>query len=423
MSEAQPSPPIFYQFARLVLFVCYFNCVCCIIQINQLIGLPLYYYSKAWYYAWIARTKQQFGMVCVTITQWFAPTTVVVSGDDSTARLLKSGAYGRIETGFDERMVLISNHQIYADWLFMWWAAYTSRMHGAFYIILKDSLKWIPIIGTAMQLFGFIFMARNWEKDKPAMERRLTQLRTDKDWPMWLLLYPEGTNLSPTTIEKARAYAKKTDGPLLQRTLLPRSTGLRFCLDNLKETVDYLYDCTIAYEPIGETIFAAQKYTLRSLFLEGKPPKRVHMHWRRFATKDIPMGEKEFEKWLYERFVEKDEMLINFYKVGHFENTKSIETAIGLRHLSEIADLWTPTVGLLLISKRSTRRPFKTADSASERSKQTFECLDKVQLGTVLEQSTRRRGLSPHSHSLTAEPNSRSPTIASVEHINYAPQA
>lgn len=279
MADDGAKASILYQIARMIAFTVYFNCACCIVQVNQILGAPLYLYDKAWYYAWIARTKQQFGMLCVTIIQWFAPTTVVVSGDATTAARLKLGAYGRLETGFEERIILISNHQIYADWLFMWWSAYTSRMHGAFYIILKDSLKWIPILGTGMQMFGFIFMARNWGKDQPAIKHRLDQLRADKDWPMWLLIYPEGTNLSPTTIERARAYAKKTDAPVLERTLLPRSTGLGFCLANLRDTVDFLYDCTIAYEPIGETIFAAQKYTLRSVFLEGRPPKRVHV-WK-----------------------------------------------------------------------------------------------------------------------------------------------
>lgn len=269
--------PLWYQFTRLVAFVTYFNSACLIIQLNQIIGLPMYLYNKVWFYAWIARTKQQFGMTCVTICQWFSPTTVVVSGDETTAHQIKMGAYGRVETGFDERIILISNHQIYADWLFIWWAAYTSRMHGALYIVLKKSLKWIPVIGTGMQAFGFIFMARNWEHDRPALEHRLKQLEQDKDWPMWLLVYPEGTNLSPTTVGKSKAYAKKVEGPDLQRCLLPRSTGLRYCVANLKQTVNYVYDCTIAYEPIGSTIYAAQKYTLRSMFFEGKPPKKVHV--------------------------------------------------------------------------------------------------------------------------------------------------
>lgn len=341
---------LWYKLARLLAFICYFNAVISIIQINQLLGLPVLLFNKSWFYAWMARTKQQFGMVCVTIVQWFAPTRVVVSGDESTAHQIRRGASGRVVTDFDERLILISNHQIYADWLFIWWAAYTSRMHGAIYIVLKDSLKWVPVIGPAMQLFGFIFMARNWETDKPAIQHRLNQLQADKDWPMWLLLYPEGTNLSPTTIEKARAYAKKVDGPLLQRTLLPRTTGIRYCVENLKKTVEYVYDCTIAYEPI-DTIFAAQKYTLRSMFFEGRPPKRVHMHWRRFATSEIPAGEKEFEKWLFDRFVEKDEMLVRFYQEGKFEAVKTVEADIGLQHFVEIADIWTPILAIALLRK------------------------------------------------------------------------
>ena len=348
--DMQPKNSVLYQLTRLIAFVTYFNGVCCAIQMNQIMGLPLLLYKKAWFYAWIARTKQQFGMVCVTITQWFAPTTVVVSGDASCAHQINKGKYGQLETAFDERMILISNHQIYADWLFIWWAAYTSRMHGAIYIILKDSLKWVPVIGPAMQLFGFIFMARNWEKDRPALEHRLKQLEKDAEWPMWLLIYPEGTNLSPTTIEKARAYAKRTNAPELQRCLLPKATGLRYCVENLKQTVDCIYDCTIAYEPIGTTIFAAQKYTLRSMFFEGKPPKKVHMHWRRFLIKDIPSEPKEFEQWLYARFVEKDKMLLNFYANGDFEAKHSVETTIGLRHWSEILDIWTPLASLGLLS-------------------------------------------------------------------------
>ena len=133
---------------------------------------------------------------------------------------------------------------------------------------------------------------------------------------MWLLLYPEGTNMSPTTIEKAQTYAKKVGGPHLKYTLLPKATGMRFCLQNLQDSVDYVYDCTIAYEPMGNTGFAAQLYTLKTLFvvihvavfsnvgslLEGMPPKAVHMHWRRFAVRDIPIeDEAEFTAWYVNR--------------------------------------------------------------------------------------------------------------------------
>ena len=75
------------------------------------------------------------------------------------------------------------------------------------------------------------------------------------------------------------------------------------------------------------------------------------MHWRRFATKDIPIEEKEFETWLYDRFLEKDEMLIKFYETGSFENVKQVEASIGLRHISEVADVFTPLAAVGLLGK------------------------------------------------------------------------
>lgn len=42
------------------------------------------------------------------------------------------------------------------------------------------------------------------------------------------------------------------------------------------------------------------------------------MHWRRFATKDVPTGEKEFSDWLLARWREKDDLLQYFIENGRF---------------------------------------------------------------------------------------------------------
>jgi 1-acyl-sn-glycerol-3-phosphate acyltransferase len=39
-------------------------------------------------------------------------------------------------------------------------------MHGHLYIILKESIKYIPILGTGMMFYGFIFLSRKWATDK-----------------------------------------------------------------------------------------------------------------------------------------------------------------------------------------------------------------------------------------------------------------
>jgi hypothetical protein len=59
-------------------------------------------------------TKQHFGIVTMTMTNWWAPVTIRVSGDESVRGQLKQTKDGSLELEFPERMVLVSNHQVCA---------------------------------------------------------------------------------------------------------------------------------------------------------------------------------------------------------------------------------------------------------------------------------------------------------------------
>lgn len=65
---------------------------------------------------------------------------------------------------------------------------------------------------------------------------------------MWLLIFPEDTNLSPESLASSKKWAEKNDLHFSDLVLLPRARGLRACLEGLTDSVDWLYDCTIAYE-------------------------------------------------------------------------------------------------------------------------------------------------------------------------------
>ena len=288
------------------------------INLSQFIGSPLYLVNQDWYNAWIAFTKQSFGLLTMTLTQAFAPTKVIVSGDASVRGQLRKTSDDNLILDFPSRLILIANHQIYTDWLYLWWIAYCNGMHGRLYIILKESLKRIPVLGWGMQMSQFIFLKRNWEKDRPHMASALQKLNKATE-PMWLLLFPEGTNLAPSTREKSKAWAQKSGVSDMWHVLLPRSTGLQFCIEELKGTVDYLYDCTVAYEGVPRGQFAQDIFTLKAGYLEGRPPKSVSMHWRRFAIKDIPVSnQKTFELWLTARWREKDLLIENYLRNGKF---------------------------------------------------------------------------------------------------------
>lgn len=64
------------------------------------------------------------------------------------------------------------------------------------------------------------------------------------------MIFPEGTNLSDNGRKASAKYAEKTGIKDLRHLMIPRSTGLRFCLENLAGSVDWIYDCTVAYEGI-----------------------------------------------------------------------------------------------------------------------------------------------------------------------------
>ena len=247
----------FNQVLRALLLVTWFNCGVVCMHITQFLGVPLYWWNQDYYYAWMALTKQGFAILGIAGTRWFAPTKVRVSWDKELQGQFHKTSAGRLETSFPERMIYVANHQVYTDWLYLWWTAYTSRMHGHIFIILKESLKYVPILGPGMMFYGFIFMTRKWLADKPRLEHRLKKLKSrhsgpmsgsDGLDPMWLMIFPEGTNLSANQRKASAKWAAKQGMPDLRHALLPRSTGLFFCLQQLQGTINWVYDCTIAYE-------------------------------------------------------------------------------------------------------------------------------------------------------------------------------
>lgn len=220
--------------------------------------------------------------------------------------------------------------QIYTDWLYLWWVGYANRprMHGHVYIILKESLKNIPVLGWGMQFYSFIFMSRKMATDQPRLAYRLQKLkkthtdpRTGKQYldPMWLLLFPEGTNASQNGRDRSAAWAAKLGVRDVRHSLLPRSTGIFFCLNALRGSLEYVYDCTVAYEGVPRGRFGEEFFNLSSTYFQGRPPRSVNFYWRRFRVDAIPLHDAaEFDAWLRERWYEKDDLLEVYLETGRF---------------------------------------------------------------------------------------------------------
>jgi 1-acyl-sn-glycerol-3-phosphate acyltransferase len=76
-------------------------------------GAPLKMIDPKFYEAYMAFTKQSFGVLITTMTQWWAPTVVRVSGDKSIPKQLFHKPDGSLECRFPKRLVMMANHQVW----------------------------------------------------------------------------------------------------------------------------------------------------------------------------------------------------------------------------------------------------------------------------------------------------------------------
>lgn len=92
----------------------------------------------------------------------------------------------------------MANHQTLSDWIYLWSFAYLTEHHASIFITLKSSLKWIPFVGWACQLFGFIFLSRSWVADKGPFKDQLQVVakgiegKRGEEKKLTLLFFPEG---------------------------------------------------------------------------------------------------------------------------------------------------------------------------------------------------------------------------------------
>lgn len=82
------------------------------IHFTQIIGAPLYFVNREWFYAYMAMTKRSFALTTAVMTHIWGSTTIRISGDETVAGQIKPTPGGGVQFNFPERMVLIANHQV-----------------------------------------------------------------------------------------------------------------------------------------------------------------------------------------------------------------------------------------------------------------------------------------------------------------------
>lgn len=204
-----------------------------------------------------------------------------------------------------------------------------------------------------MQFFRFIFINKVKLLQNAGIVKQL-QDNVKSASPFALLLFPEATLISKFTRPKSEAFAEASGIPDMTNTLLPRSTGLLYCLRSLSAVSPdlALYNLTIGYPGVPFKGYAQDYYTLASTFGLGQAPPVVHIYIQSIKIETVPIGlvktgstdkelestlvndERErFQEWMIGKWREKDELMGGFYETGRFKSGAQVEFEIKLlRH-------------------------------------------------------------------------------------------
>ena len=171
-------------------------------------------------------------------------------------------------------------------------------------------------LGWAMQNAMFLFLKRRWEQDKDYL-KAIFNYFLDTNFPLQLLIFPEGTNFCPEGKSKSDAFALKNDLPFYEYVLHPRVRGFNFIIQKLRDkTLKAVHDVTIGYK----NGFCYGELDL----LRGKFPGEIHIYITRYDINLLPRDSDSIDNWCVQRWSEKEKRLEKFYKDGEFTEHNSI---------------------------------------------------------------------------------------------------
>lgn len=209
-----------------------------------------------------------------------------------------------------EHAIVIMNHKYDIDWLMGWIMAERHGVLGSSKVYAKNSLKYVPLVGTTWWFTESIFLKRNYDSDKKTMEKSHAALQSYPS-PFWMLLFCEGTRFTETKHQLSMEVARKKGLPELKHHLLPRPKGFCMALNGFKGKIDYIYDVTVCV-PSGGTA-----PTLKNI-LYGRRCY-AEMLVRRIPLSNVPMETDEATgQWLQNLYREKDNLFESFVQNGKF---------------------------------------------------------------------------------------------------------
>jgi len=176
--------------------------------------------------------------------------------------------------------MIISNHISEIDYIYILCLQSFKDQFCKLTIVLKNSLRYIFFsLGWACWLNDFIFVKRNFEKDKGYMDKKLSGLSNKN-----ILIFPEGTIYCDSTYEKNLDYCKKNNIKPLYYLLNPKTKGIEIIK---KYTNNKVYDMTIQYDTMPYIDKIVSEYTILNIISNNLLPSNVYIDIKKYNNIDL----------------------------------------------------------------------------------------------------------------------------------------
>ncbi|XP_072503995.1 acyl-CoA:lysophosphatidylglycerol acyltransferase 1 isoform X2 [Notamacropus eugenii] len=275
----------------------------------RVLDRKLFWYIEGIMYKWLLAMVASWG--------WCAGYTVMEWGEDVKA------------VSEDEALMLV-NHQATGDVCMLMMCLQDKGMVVAQMMWLMDHIFKYTNFGIVSLIHGDFFIRQGKShrgQQLVILQKHLRNCYRSRD-RKWIVLFPEGGFLRKRR-ETSQAFAKKNNLPFLTHVTLPRvgatqvilnelvarqengtpAGGDARVLENKPKGLQWIIDTTIAYSK-------AEPIDIQTWILGYRRPTVTHVHYRIFPIKDVPMESDALVNWLYQRFIEKEDLLSHFYETA-----------------------------------------------------------------------------------------------------------
>eukprot|EP00043_Microstomoeca_roanoka_P013761 m.135279 g.135279 ORF g.135279 m.135279 type:complete len:438 (-) comp15844_c3_seq2:86-1399(-) len=242
-----------------------------------------------------------FWLQLVWLAEWWANIDMDIFADDESIA----------ESLLHDHKVILGNHRSDIDWLLGWVVAQKFGSLEGTKALMKASLLRLPGLGLSWWLSDFIFLSRNFERDRKHLNKSATSLQ-NYPVPLCFMIYAEGTRLTPDKLEQSQQFCRERNLPVLKNVMCPRTKGWVLVMQELRHVVDSVITLTLAFPDVEPGLFT---------LLSGTS-FRVHVYMERFPITQVPGDETASSDWCMQAYQRMDEQLEYHNKHGVFPGIK-----------------------------------------------------------------------------------------------------